>query len=148
MLHARAVHRVACGEVIRAVEHHIALRRELVQLLCFHACGHRHHVHIGIHRAQRARRGKDLLRTDRIGAIEDLALQVGEVDLVAIGEAQLADACCRQVERCGAAQTAGADDEDLGGTQLLLPLDADLVEEDVPAVSEELLVVYRPRRSR
>jgi hypothetical protein len=124
------------------------LRRERAELLGLDARRNRHHLDIGIRRAQRARGGKGLLRADRIGAVEDLALQVGEVDLVAIGEGQAPYAGGREIERGGTTESAGADDEDPGRTKLLLPLDTDLVEEDVPAVAEELLVVYRTRRSR
>jgi len=83
----------------------------------------------------------DLDRADRIAAVEDLALQVGEVDGVGIGQRQPADARRGQVERRRAAEPARTDDQRARGAQLLLPLDADLGEQDVPAVPEELLVV-------
>jgi hypothetical protein len=87
------------------------------------------------------------LHADRFRAVEDLALQVGDIDLVAVGDAQLADAGSGKVESCRTTEAARADDEEPGSTQLRLPLDANLVEEDVAAVAEELLVVYRTRRS-
>jgi hypothetical protein len=90
---------------------------------------------------QRAARGVDLHCADGIGAIQDLALQVGEVDLVAVGQRELADAGGGEVEGGGAAEAAGADDQRVGGSQLLLPLDPDFGKEDVTAVAEELLVV-------
>jgi hypothetical protein len=68
-------------------------------------------------------------------------LQIGEVDAVWIGERQLAEAACREVERCRAAEAAGADDQRARRPQPLLPLDPDLGKEDVAAVAEELLVV-------
>jgi hypothetical protein len=68
-------------------------------------------------------------------------LQVGEVDLVRIGEGQAAEARRREVERGRAAQAAGADDQRGCRTQPLLSLDPDLGKEDVAAVAEELLVV-------
>jgi hypothetical protein len=68
-------------------------------------------------------------------------LQIGEVDAVWIGECQLAEATCREVERCRAAEAAGADDQRGCPAQPLLPLDPDLGKEDVAAVAEELLVV-------
>src|ERR1041384_5843341 len=40
----------------------------------------------------RAPRGARLLCADRFGAVQDLALQVGEIDLVGVGERQAADA--------------------------------------------------------
>jgi len=90
---------------------------------------------------ERLARGFRFWRAHGVGAVEDLALQVGEVDPVRIDEGQAADAGGGEVERGGAAEAAGADDERARGAQLLLPLDTDLREEDVPAVAEKLLVV-------
>src|SRR4029077_13788260 len=98
-------------------------------------------VDIRVHGAQRAARGKGFLRADRLGAIEDLALQGGEVDLVGISERQAPDAGGGQVERGGTAEAARTDHQRARGAQLLLPLDPDFREEDVAAVAEKLLVV-------
>ena len=68
-------------------------------------------------------------------------MQIGEVDAVWIGERQLAEAACREVERRRAAEAADADDQRARRPQPLLPLDPDLGKEDVAAVAEELLVV-------
>jgi len=46
-----------------------------------------------------------------------------------------------EVERRGAAEAAGADDEHASVAQPLLALDPDFGEQDVPAVAKELLVV-------
>jgi hypothetical protein len=81
------------------------------------------------------------LRADGIGPVENLALQVGEVDLVGIGQGKFADAAGGEIERRRATQAAGADDERVRRAQPLLALDPYLVEEDVAAVAEELLVV-------
>jgi hypothetical protein len=97
--------------------------------------------HVGIHFLERPARRLDLRRADRPGAVQDLALQVGQVDLVAVGERQPADAGSGEVERRRAAEAARADDQRRGGAQPLLPLDAELGEEDVAAVAEKLLVV-------
>jgi hypothetical protein len=61
---------------------------------------------------QRAFRGEHFLRADRVGAIEDLALQVGEVDLVGIDEGEAADAGGGEVERGRATEAARADNQD------------------------------------
>jgi hypothetical protein len=90
---------------------------------------------------QRLARFVDFRRAHARRAVQDLPLQVGEVDLVGIGEGQLADAAGGQVERGGAAQPACADDQRGGRAQPLLPLDPDFGKEDVAAVAEELLVV-------
>ena len=68
-------------------------------------------------------------------------MQVGEVDLVGIGEGELANAAGGEIQGCGAAEAAGADDQRGCSAQPLLALDPDLGKEDVAAVAEELLVV-------
>jgi hypothetical protein len=42
----------------------------------------------GIERFERLARRFDLARADGLGAVKDLALQVGEIDLVAIGDGE------------------------------------------------------------
>ena len=95
----------------------------------------------GIDRVECSARGFSLRRADRLGAIEDLALQVGEVDLVGVGDRQAPKAGGGEVQRRGAAEAARADDQDARASQPLLPLDTDLGEQDMAAVAEELLVV-------
>jgi hypothetical protein len=86
-------------------------------------------------------RGLDLHRADRLGAVEDLALQVGEVDLVAVGEDQPADARGREIQSRRTTEAARADDQRASRAQPLLSFDPQLGEKDVAAVAEELLVV-------
>ena len=52
--------------------------------------------------------------------VDDLALQVGLVDLVELRDAERADAGRGQVEQGRAAQAAGTDDQHLGVLQPLL----------------------------
>jgi hypothetical protein len=94
----------------------------------------RQHDHLRIHRGERAARRFDLRLADRLRAVEDLPLQVGEIDLVAVGDGQAADAGSGEVERRRAAEAARADDQRVRRAQLLLPLDADLGEQDMAAV--------------
>ena len=62
----------------------------------------------------------------------DLALQVGEVHRVVIDHGDPAHAGGAQVQRCGRAQAAGADDHRVGGKNAFLALDADVIEQDMP----------------
>jgi hypothetical protein len=66
----------------------------------------RRHAHIqiddfdfGIERLERLARRLGLARADRVGAIEDLALQVGEIDLVGVGDGEALKACGGEIER-------------------------------------------------
>jgi hypothetical protein len=98
-------------------------------------------LYIGIQGGQGGLRCFHFGRADGIGAIENLTLQVGEVDLVRVGEGEFADAAGGEVKRRRAAEAARADDQGVRRAQPLLALDSDLIEEDVAAVTEELLVV-------
>jgi hypothetical protein len=72
--------------------------------------------------------------------VNDLALQVGQVDVVVIAEREPPDAGRSEVERDRRAEPACADDEGMCGEQPLLAFDADLGQQDVAAVAQQLLV--------
>jgi hypothetical protein len=128
-------------EVVGAVEHDVGATNELRKIPGAKPLLQRHDRHFGIDRGERLARRLDLRPADRVGAVEDLPLEIGEVDLVAVGEGQAAEPGSGEIERSRAAEAARADDQRRGRAQLLLALDAELGEEDVTAVAEKLLVV-------
>jgi hypothetical protein len=74
--------------------------------------------------------------------VGDLALEVGEVDLVVVHQRDVADAGCRQVQRHRRAQPAGADDQRVAGTDALLAVDAELFQQDVARVAQQVVIVH------
>src|SRR6185437_7969704 len=78
-----------------------------------------------------------------LGRVRDLALQVGGVDDVVVDDAEPADAGRGEVEARGAAEAAGADQEDARLEELQLAFDADLRDQEVAAVARALLGVER-----
>jgi len=70
----------------------------------------RHDFDVGVDRVQRGLSGRDLDGADGVGAVQDLALQVGEIDLVGVGDRQPTDAGGGEIERGGAAEAARAND--------------------------------------
>ena len=74
--------------------------------------------------------------------MEDLPLQVGCIDAIAIGQHQRADAGRSQVQRRRRTESAGADHQRPRGEQSLLSGDVDFRQQDVAAVAEELRVVH------
>src|SRR3954469_18098122 len=138
---------MARGEVVRAVEHKVGVGGELIELFRLDPGGDRGDLHVGIERAQRATRGVRFLGADRVRAVQDLTLQVRQVDLVGVGDGQLADAGGGQIQRCGTTEATCPDDEDGGGAQLLLSFYPDLGKKDVPRVAEKLLIVNSVWRS-
>ena len=76
-------------------------------------------------------------------SLEMSTQMVASARAAAAKEAQdAADAGRGEIERCGGSQAPGADDERGRIDQPLLGLDADLVEQDVAAVAQELGVVH------
>jgi hypothetical protein len=101
----------------------------------------RYHLDVGVDCPQCGAGGFDLHGANRVGAVQDLALQVGEVDLVGVGEGEASDSGGGEIERRRAAEAARADDQRARGAQLLLSFNADLRQQNVPAIAEKLLVV-------
>jgi len=132
---------VARGEVVRAVENDIVFRDQLFDLIAFDARRDLDDFNLRVDGVESRACRFDFPSADRVGAIQDLALQVGEIDLVGVGQRQPADARRGEIEGRRAAEAAGADDQRGCRAQPFLPLDADLGEQDMPAVAEELLVV-------
>ena len=73
------------------------------------------------------------------GAVDHLALQVGEIHHVEIHQADAADAGGCQIQPQRRAQPARAHQQHFGGLQLLLALDADLRHDQVAAVAQDLV---------
>src|SRR5690606_22952915 len=138
---------MAGREVVRAVEHHVVLGDERVEIGLAEAAGKLLDAHLGVEPVERTRRLVHLAPPDALRTVEDLPLEVREVDFVGIRDGEPADSGRGEVERRRAAEAARADDERTGGAQPLLSLYADLRKENVPAVAEELLVVqFRGRQ--
>ena len=71
--------------------------------------------------------------------VEDLALQVGDVDLVKVNDAQLPDTGGGQIDGGRAAQPTGANEQHLAVEEFDLPLFANVVQDRVAAVANALL---------
>ena len=60
-----------------------------------------------------------------------------------VGQYQVTDAGRGEIQRNGRAEPAEPDDQHVGCKQPLLPLDVDLGQHDLPAVTQQLVVVHR-----
>ena len=83
-------------------------------------------VDVRVQRHDRLLRRVDLAVADPVEVVEDLALQVGGVDLVHVDDADRPDSGSGEVQRGGRAEPSGSEEQDLGGEQLGLALRADL----------------------
>ena len=75
-------------------------------------------------------------------AVDDLALQIGEIDVVVVADRQLSDAGGSEIQRGRRAESSRTDDRAHARGEFLLSLDADLRQQDMPAVAQELVVVH------
>ena len=67
--------------------------------------------------------------------MKNLALQVGEIDVIEIHEPDSADARCSEIQRHGRSETASADEQDARRFQASLPSLSNLRQQDVTAVA-------------
>ena len=84
---------------------------------------------------QKLLHGVGFQAADVLLAVADLALQVGFIHAVVVGDNQRADACGGKIGQGSRAQAAAADYQRGGVEQFLLSFYADFVEQDVAAVS-------------
>ena len=141
-LQTNAVDRIARVKIIAAIQHYIRLHYQIAQLRFVGAHRQRNAFDFRIDVVQRGSCRTDLGLTDRRGAMNDLALQIAEIHRVMVTQGQLPDTAGGQIQRGGRTEPAEADDQHLRRKQALLPLDADLRQQDVAAVAQQLLVVH------
>src|SRR6266404_3109116 len=133
------------GEVVAAVGDEIVAADQRLGILRGEPHRMGRDAHAGIDRGECGARALDLEGTDALGRMDDLALQVGQVDPVGIGDADCPDPGGREVEQERRAETARTDDEHPRGEQPDLALLADLVEDQVAGVALELLLTQLHR---
>ncbi len=98
------------------------------------------HLDVRIEVLDAPSRRLELRDTHGLRAVQDLALQIGLVDDVEIDHAESPDAGRRQIERRGGPEPAGAYQQDARSLQLALPLDADVRENEMARVPQDLFV--------
>jgi hypothetical protein len=135
----RVVDHVAGREVVGAVDDQVVALEDLHHVVVVEALLVQHDLDVRIGLGDRLL-GRLRLRLPDVGlAVDDLALQVGLVHLVELRDAQGADAGRGEVEQRRAAETAGADDQDLGVLQPALPDHPDVGDDQVAAVTAHLV---------
>jgi hypothetical protein len=136
--HARVVDQIARGEVVGAVQDDVipienleGVGRRQAHLVHFHA-----DVRVdGLHPVSRR---FDLRTAHRRRVVQDLPLQVARVNIIAVDDAEGADAGGGQVHRRGRAEAAGADQQHPSALQPALAIDAHVRQDDVPGIAGQL----------
>ncbi len=84
------------------------------------------------------------MQAKRWCVVSDLPLQIGQIQRIEVGQVQLTDASGRQVERHWRAEAAKPDDQYSTLLEPQLSVDIDLLEQDLPAVTQQLFVTQHP----
>ena len=138
---ARAIDRMARREVVGAIEHDRGIFHQLVERGSVDATAHGMTSTSGLIALQRHSTGLCFRRSDALSGVQDLPLQVGEVDCIAVDQHDRCHSGRCEVVRGRRTQPTGADDEHARRAQLLLAFDADLVQQDVARIAQQLVIV-------
>src|SRR5258708_19815096 len=95
------INRVTGGEIVRAVEDDAARGDQGAEPLVQEALLDGNDLNFRVYFAERLAPGRNLGSSYRFGGVKDLALQVGEVHRVAVGEGDRSDPCPGEAQRPG-----------------------------------------------
>ena len=95
---------------------------------------------VRVDRSKPLQGGVNLALTDAGRVVQNLALQVGHIDAVEIGQMQLAHSRGGQVQRHRRAQPAKPDDERTAVFERQLALDIDLLQQNLSAVAQQFQI--------
>ncbi len=146
--HAGDVDRLAGGKVVTAVEHQVDGGHHGTQGIFIQGLAMGNQADLRVDCRQPAQRRVDLGRTDAVGVVDDLALQVGQVDAVEIRQVQFADTGGGQVQGHRRPQATQADNQYPAVFQAQLAVDIHLLQQDLPAIAQQLLVVQHDMHPR
>ena len=99
-LDAGGIHRMTGGHVVAAIEHQIGTGDRIAQRCPLQALLQRDRLHQRVQRLQMLLCQLSLVGADITGAVQNLPLQIGEVELVIIGQQQGTNASGSQIQRC------------------------------------------------
>lgn len=105
-------------------------------------------LNLGIDCRQALDRRIDLAHADAVGVVNDLALQIGQVDRIEVRQMQLADTRRCQIQRYRRTQTTKTDNQHATVFQAQLTVDVDVVQQNLPAVAQQFLIIQHGRRPR
>src|ERR1043166_1203241 len=114
MPHACAIHRVASREIVRAVEDDAARSDERVKPFVLEALLESDDFHFRVYFSERLAPGRSLGPSYRFGGVKNLALQVGEVHRIAVGERDRSNARRGEIQLPGWAEPSRAYDPGRG----------------------------------
>jgi hypothetical protein len=84
--------------------------------------------------------GVKFFATDVFGAVEDLALEVGEINGISVDETEAADPSGGEVEADGRAKSTGSDAEDARCFEAFLSFEGHFGHDEMPGVTCDFVV--------
>ena len=129
------------GEIITAIDHDFDPSHGLIKQIAAQALADWDHPSLRVDLRKRDLRRSHFAQTDRALAMQNLALQVGRVDPVAIGDVQGANPRTGQIDRHGRAQATGPDDQNACLQQARLSLKPDLVEQQMARIAHQRRII-------
>ena len=127
-------------EIVRAVDDHVAAGEQAVRVRRIDPQLAGDQLGVAVETGDRGASGVRLGRADLAVIEKELALEVRPVDPVIVDDRQPADAGGSEILDDRGSDSARADDCDVSGEELFLPLSANLFQDDVTGVAVELLV--------
>ena len=139
--HASVVGEVTGGKVVRAVHDDVVGAEEFEGVFTGEAGVVKHDLDVRIEAADGFPGGLGFGPADIRGAVENLALEVGEVHRVEVDDAEFADARGGQIHRDGRPEPACPEAQHAGGANFLLALQPHFGQTQVPRVAADCIVV-------
>ena len=139
------IDQVPRGEVVRAIDDHVPAAQQIQRVLRSQPNPVGDDPDVGIEVPDRLGRRVHLGAAHGGACMDDLALQVGEVDVVVVDEPDRAHPGGRQVQGGRRPEPAGADEQDPGGPDALLADHPHLRHERVAVVALQLISAERPQ---
>ena len=140
--HTSGVDGVTRAEVVAAIEHDIGGGDPPGEGGAGQTFADRMHAHFRVDGAQRVARRFSLGCADGVITVDDLALQIGQIDGVAVADGQRADPGRGEIQRDWRAKAARTNDEGMRSADFFLPFDTDIRQQDMAAVAQQLLIVH------
>ena len=142
--HAGGVDHLARAVVVAAVKYHgDALGQQAIEQGRIGALRDGAHLHLGVEVGHGLRQRGHLGLAHARRGVGNLALQVGQVHRIVVDDGDAPDTAGGQVQRCGCAQAACTQDQHVGGQDALLTFDADVIEQDVARIAQQLFVLHK-----
>ena len=142
-----AVDRLACGIIVGTIKNDVGGVCQFDKPGLIEKFGNGCNVCLTVDLFQTALHHQSLVFTDVGFGKRDLALKVGLVDGIGIGNRQAADTGGGKIRQGRRTQPAATDNKHMGGQEFFLAFDTDFVKQDMAAEPQELLIVHHNNKA-